>query len=84
MKKVLIVLTVVAFMSCQRATDQINVPEPVQTSFNKKYPEAKAIEWEVQHDKYIAKFEKDGAEIEVEFIADGTFLKEEIDNKNTK
>ena len=77
MKKVLFLIILMAHFSCERPTEKTNVPEPVQASFDKKYPGVKVTEWQVQHDKYVAKFTRGNEEIEAEFIGDGTFLREE-------
>ncbi|HEX8547084.1 MAG TPA: hypothetical protein VF691_09000 [Cytophagaceae bacterium] len=79
MKKIFIAIILSAAMSCERATESVNVPDPVQASFKEKYPGVSAVKWQVQHDKYVAIFNQENKEVEAEFNADGSFLKEDAD-----
>jgi ABC-type glycerol-3-phosphate transport system substrate-binding protein len=60
-----------------------DVPASVVSAFQKKYPGAIQVEWEVEKSEgrlaYEAEFRVDGIKREASFRIDGTFLKEEID-----
>lgn len=65
------------FSSCEKGIDRVSVPAPVKVAFAVKYPEPSEVEWKNRHSKYVAKFERNGEEVEAAFSADGTFLGEE-------
>ena len=63
--------------------DIARAPKKVEKAFQKMYPEAQKIEWEMKRDMYVAEFKVDGREIEAWFNAEGTWMrsKEEISAK---
>lgn len=84
MKKLMMSLVVAMCLlsACdEKKLSSSDVPEPARTSFATQYPGATEVEWKTEKDDgktiYEAKFKKDGKEIEAEFNADGTFIKED-------
>lgn len=60
------------------------VPTIVQTAFSAKYDGASEIIWEDAHegdeDSYKVKFKKDGKYWKAEYKADGSLIKEKLDD----
>lgn len=54
------------------------VPDPVMATFNKKFPDAVNVQWEVEKEHgskvYQAEFTQNGKRFKAQFAPDGTFL----------
>jgi uncharacterized membrane protein YkoI len=86
MKKMLtctITSAIILQLSCENeheiSTSQ--VPQPVMTSFQSKYPNISADKWVKETEKgktvYEAKFKNNNKEVEAEFDENGNFVEEE-------
>ncbi|WP_336518532.1 PepSY domain-containing protein [Pollutibacter soli] len=69
-------------LSCdEKKISASDVPSAVVSAFNQKYPGASDVKWQIEkeNDKqiYEAEFKMDGKQIDAEFDADGTFIREE-------
>jgi hypothetical protein len=77
------VIALLFFSSCSREFNIISsdVPAPVLSGFQSKYPDAKDVSWEAEkedgHLVFEAEWKVNGKEKEAVFKPDGTFLKEE-------
>jgi uncharacterized membrane protein YkoI len=86
MKKIiayLSVLVVTCIFSCEdeHEISASQVPQPVMTAFQKKYPNITADKWVQEKEKgkpvYEAKFKNNNKDIEAEFDENGNFIEEE-------
>ena len=86
MKKIiayLIVFAITGFVSCENEQEvsASEVPQPVMTSFQSKYPNITADKWVKENEKgktvYEAKFKNNNKEVEAEFDENGNFIEEE-------
>ena len=86
MKKIiayLSVLVVTCIFSCEdeHEISASQVPQPVMTSFQTKYPNITADKWVQEKEKgktvYEAKFKNNNKKIEAEFNENGNFIEEE-------
>ena len=82
MKNILLVLSVVLLISCEKQIklNTSDVPSAVITAFNEKYPAAQKVEWKAEEEGgfyFEASFVLDGKEKEVHYKTDGTFVEEE-------
>ena len=59
--------------------DIAKAPKKVEKAFQKMYPGAKDIEWELKRDIYAADFKIDGKDVEAYFNAEGTWLRSKED-----
>lgn len=53
---------------------QEQVPQPVQTAFQQKYPDQKKVDWELEEKRYEAEFTVHGKEVEVCFDEQGQWI----------
>ncbi len=76
MKKIIILIAIaaaaMASVSCEK--DVRNAPESVQAVFDRMYPGAFMVEWEVYRGRYTADFQFDGHEMEANFEKNGQWL----------
>jgi uncharacterized membrane protein YkoI len=79
----LIVFAITGFLSCENE-QQISaseVPQPVMSAFQAKYPNITADKWVKENEKdktvYEAKFKSNNKDVEAEFDANGNFIEEE-------
>ena len=85
MKKFLVPATMcVALLACgenEKKLTASEVPKPVDSAFNAKYPGAADVEWEQEMKKgkavYEVDFKLNDKKKEAEFDSTGTFLEEE-------
>jgi hypothetical protein len=76
---------VFSLSACSSSMDLIStdVPPPVASSFQAKYPNATKVEWEAEKEKghlvFEVEFEFNGNEMEAAFKPDGTLIEEEKD-----
>jgi hypothetical protein len=77
--KKLLFASILLFTACEseEAINPSEVPSAVMSTFNEKYPAATSVTWELEDNIYEAEFKLDGKKKEVEFSADGKFLREE-------
>ena len=59
--------------------DIAKAPKKVEKAFQKMYPGAKDIEWELKRDIYAVDFKIDGKDVEAYFNAEGTWLRSKED-----
>ena len=79
MRKLLILLAADSICSAAYAgpvmdDDIAKAPKKVEKAFQKMYPGAKDIEWELKRDIYAVDFKIDGKDVEAYFNAEGTWL----------
>ena len=84
MRKLLILLAAASICSAAYAgpvmdNDIAKAPKKVEKAFQKMYPGAKDIEWELKRDIYAADFKIDGKDVEAYFNAEGTWLRSKED-----
>lgn len=84
MRKLLILLAAASICSAAYAgpvmdDDIAKAPKKVEKAFQKMYPGAKDIEWELKRDIYAADFKIDGKDVEAYFNAEGTWLRSKED-----
>lgn len=84
MRKLLILLAAASICSAAYAgpvmdDDIAKAPKKVEKAFQKMYPGAKDIEWELKRDIYAVDFKIDGKDVEAYFNAEGTWLKSKED-----
>lgn len=84
MRKLLIILAAASICSAAYAgpvmdDDIAKAPKKVEKAFQKMYPGAKDIEWELKRDIYAADFKIDGKDVEAYFNAEGTWLRSKED-----
>ena len=84
MRKLLILLAAASICSAAYAgpvmdDDITKAPKKVEKAFQKMYPGAKDIEWELKRDIYAVDFKIDGKDVEAYFNADGTWLRSKED-----
>lgn len=86
MKKIIIYLAVfaiTAFVSCENEQEisASEVPQPVMSAFQSKYPNITAKKWIKENEKgksvYEAKFKNNNKDVEAEFDENGNFIEEE-------
>lgn len=80
MRKLLILLAAASICSAAYAgpvmdDDIAKAPKKVEKAFQKMYPGAKDVEWELKKDIYAVDFRIDGKDAEAYFNADGTWLR---------
>ena len=59
--------------------DIAKAPKKVEKAFQKMYPGAKDVEWELKRDIYAVDFRIDGKDVEAYFNAEGTWLRSKED-----
>lgn len=84
MRKLMILLAAASICSAAYAgpvmdDDIAKAPKKVEKAFQKMYPGAKDIEWELKRDIYAADFKIDGKDVEAYFNAEGTWLRSKED-----
>ena len=84
MRKLLILLAAASICSAAYAgpvmdDDIAKAPKKVEKAFQKMYPGAKDIEWELKRDIYAVDFKIDGKDVEAYFNAEGTWLRSKED-----
>lgn len=84
MRKLLILLAAASICSAAYAgpvmdDDIAKAPKKVEKAFQKMYPGAKDIEWELKRDIYAVDFKIDGKDAEAYFNADGIWLRSKED-----
>ena len=84
MRKLLILLAAASICSAAYAgpvmdNDIAKAPKKVEKAFQKMYPGAKDIEWELKRDIYAVDFKIDGKDVEAYFNAEGTWLRSKED-----
>ena len=84
MRKLLILLAAASICSAAYAgpvmdDDIAKAPKKVEKAFQKMYPGAKHIEWELKPDIYAVDFKIDGKDVEAYFNAEGTWLRSKED-----
>ena len=84
MRKLLILLAAASICSAAYAgpvmdDDIAKAPKKVEKAFQKMYPGAKDIEWELKRDIYAADFKIDGKDVEAYVNAEGTWLRSKED-----
>lgn len=84
MRKLMILLAAASICSAAYAgpvmdNDIAKAPKKVEKAFQKMYPGAKDIEWELKRDIYAADFKIDGKDVEAYFNAEGTWLRSKED-----
>lgn len=84
MRKLLILLAAASICSAAYAgpvmdDDIAKAPKKVEKAFQKMYPGAKDVEWELKKDIYAVDFRIDGKDAEAYFNADGTWLRSKED-----
>ena len=84
MRKLLILLAAASICSAAYAgpvmdDDIAKAPKKVEKAFQKMYPGAKDIEWELRRDIYAVDFKIDGKDVEAYFNAEGTWLRSKED-----
>ena len=84
MRKLLILLAAASICSAAYAgpvmdDDIAKAPKKVEKAFQKMYPGAKDIEWELKRDIYTVDFKIDGKDVEAYFNAEGTWLRSKED-----
>jgi hypothetical protein len=80
MKKLAVLLTVVAggiLMHAQKV-QQKNIPQPVLSSLQKEFPQAKNIKWEKEKNNYEAGFQIKGEDHSVLFNTSGNVIETEV------
>ncbi len=86
MKKTIIYLTVFAITvlaACENEQEiaASEVPQPVMSAFQSKYPNITADKWVKENEKgktvYEAKFKNNNKEVEAEFDQNGNFIEED-------
>ncbi|GAB5466480.1 MAG: hypothetical protein Kapaf2KO_19160 [Candidatus Kapaibacteriales bacterium] len=71
--KYLALLPALAFASCSNAVEH-KIPAEIVTAFNKAYPNAENVEWEIESEGYEVEFTLGEDEMEVTYGKDGTVL----------
>ena len=84
MRKLYILLAAAAICSAAYAgpvmdDDIAKAPKKVEKAFQKMYPGAKDVEWELKKDIYAVDFRIDGKDAEAYFNADGIWLRSKED-----
>lgn len=84
MRKLFILLAAASICSAAYAgpvmdDDIAKAPKKVEKAFQKMYPGAKDIEWELKRDIYAVDFKIDGKDAEAYFNADGIWLRSKED-----
>ncbi len=86
MKKIIIylaVLAITALLSCENEQEisASEVPQPVMSAFQAKYPNITPEKWVKENEKgktvYEAKFKNNNKEVEAEFDQNGNFIEED-------
>ena len=86
MKKIityLFALVIISFASCENEQEitASEVPQPVMSAFQAKYPNITADKWVKETEKgktvYEAKFKSNDKEMEAEFDENGNFIEED-------
>lgn len=80
MKKLAVLLTVVAggVLIHAQKVQQNNVPQPVLSSLQKEFPQAKNIQWEKEKNNYEAGFQIKGENHSVLFTPSGHVIETEV------
>lgn len=75
-----------SMQSCaQNSDNEEQVPEKVLTAFNKKFPDAKKVEWEMENDsEWEAEFKMKGKEYSANFGTDGMWRETEYEIKEAE
>ena len=87
MKKLVFLICTALIASCSSETEisSADLPPAVASAFETRYPGATDVEWELEKEDdkelYEAEFKLEGKEMEASFLADGTFVEEEEDEK---
>ena len=84
MRKLMILLAAASICSAAYAgpvmdNDIAKAPKKVEKAFQKMYPGAKDVEWELKRDIYAVDFRIDGKDVEAYFNAEGTWLRSKED-----
>lgn len=84
MRKLYILLAAASICSAAYAgpvmdDDIAKAPKKVEKAFQKMYPGAKDVEWELKKDIYAVDFKIDGKDVEAYFNAEGTWLRSKED-----
>jgi hypothetical protein len=82
MKKLLMIILASSFFSIGGYTQNIKadkVPADVMTAFQKMFPKAEKVEWEMDKNTYEASFKSEGKEFSVLFDNTGNYLESEIE-----
>lgn len=84
MRKLMILLAAATICSAAYAgpvmdNDIAKAPKKVEKAFQKMYPGAKDVEWELKRDIYAVDFRIDGKDVEAYFNAEGTWLRSKED-----
>ena len=67
-----------AIIGCSQKITEKNIPAPVKTSFNNKFPGATDIKWEKENKKELeANFKMNNADVSANFGLDGTWVETE-------
>jgi hypothetical protein len=83
MKKLFFLAAIMLMLgSCEKQIrlNTSDVPSAVIAAFNQKYPGAKEVQWKAEEEGgfyFEASFKMNGAEKEVHYKTDGTFVEEE-------
>ena len=59
-----------------------NIPQPVTSAFNAKYPMAKAEHWKMKNDTCMAMFKMNSREYKACYLPDGTWISSERNIKH--
>lgn len=81
----LVMIIILLGWSCQEQVIGQSVPDAVQTSFEKKYPNEDGPDWEVDsHGNYESHFKMNGIKYRADFRPDGQWIETEtsIDKKD--
>ena len=67
-----------AIIACSQKITEKDLPAPVKTAFNNKFPGAKDIKWEKENKKELeANFKMNNADVSANFGLDGTWVETE-------
>lgn len=81
MKSTVILLAMLfttTFANAQK-TQEKNVPAAVKSAFQKQYPDAKEVKWEMENGNYEAEFEQTETDYSVLLDASGNIIETEIE-----
>jgi len=80
MKRVTILMLSLVMILSQACAQKAEVPNQVKDAFSKKFPTAKKVKWEKEHEtEWEAEFKMDGMEYSANFSTDGTWMETEYE-----
>ena len=81
MKKLILmaVAAMITSLTFAQKTQDKNVPAAVKSAFQKQYPDAKEVKWEMENGNYEAEFEQTETDYSVLLDASGNIIETEIE-----